>query len=116
MTPKHKYFYFYFALLLWMIHSILMAAKIHVRFFDNYLDDLTLLPIILGIALAIQRKRIAKNNDFKFNRILIVFAWLYFCIMFELVIPHLSKNFTADWLDCVAYGLGAFYFDKLINK
>jgi hypothetical protein len=116
MTPYNKYFYFYIAILLWMIHSILLAAKIHVSFFDNYLDDLTLLPIILGIALIIQRKKISKNNEYKFNRVLILFAWLYFCIMFELVIPHLSKSFTADWLDCIAYGLGAYYFDKLINK
>ena len=26
------------------------------------------------------------------------------------------KSFTADWLDCIAYGLGALYFDRLINK
>lgn len=116
MTPSNKYFYFYIAILLWMIHSILLFAKINVHFFDNYLDDLTLLPIILGTALVIQRKRILKNNEYKFNRVLIVFTWLYFCIMFELVIPHLSMSFTADWLDCIAYGLGAIYFDKLINK
>ena len=60
--------------------------------------------------------KISKNNEYKFNRVLIVFAWLYFCLMFEVVIPHLSKSFTADWLDCIAYGLGAYYFDRLINK
>lgn len=116
MTPQNKYFYFYIAILLWMIHSILLAANIHVPFFDNYLDDLILLPIILGIALIIQRKKISRNNEYKFNRVLIVFAWLYFCLMFELVIPNFSKSFTADWLDCIAYGLGAYYFDQLINK
>ena len=116
MTPQNKYFYFYIAILLWMIHSILLAANIHVPFFDNYLDDLILLPIILGIALIIQRKKISRNYEYKFNRVLIVFTWLYFWLMFELVIPNFSKSFTSDWLDCIAYGLGAYYFDQLINK
>lgn len=101
---------------LFIIHLVLLYANIHLRIIDNYLDDILLLPIVLGIALFIQRKWIAKSNQFVFGKIIIVAAWLYFCIMFEAVIPPFNTSFTADWLDCIAYGLGALYFYVLMNK
>lgn len=115
MKTKTQYYFFYLTLIAWANHLLLRIFKIRVKFLDNYMDDLVLLPIILGIALIVNRKFISKNNDAKFNNVLIIFAWVYFCVMFELILPNFSKSFTADWIDCVAYGIGAFYFKKLIN-
>ena len=103
-------------LVLFITHMGLIYGNIHIAIIDNYLDDIILLPIVLGTALFIQRKWIAKNNQFVFGKIIIVAAWLYFCVMFEAVIPPFNIGFTADWLDCIAYGLGACYFYIFMNK
>jgi len=111
-----KYIYFIIALILWLIHLILIFNNIHFKILDNYIDDIVLLPIILGVALILQRTFVAKNNGFVFNRKLVFFSCIYFCIVFEIIIPKKSPYFTADWLDCIAYSIGALYFQKLINK
>ncbi|MES2725745.1 MAG: magnesium citrate secondary transporter [Bacteroidota bacterium] len=103
-------------LVLFIAHMLFIYGNIHIAIIDNYLDDILLLPIVLGTALFVQRKWIAKHNQFVFNRIIIIATWLYFCIMFEVVIPPFNKGFTADWLDCIAYGLGACYFYVFMNK
>lgn len=103
-------------LAIFIAHIILLYANVHISLIDNYLDDILLLPIVLGTALFIQRKWIAKQHQFVFNKVIIAAAWLYFCVMFEMVIPPLHKGFTADWLDCIAYGLGTCYFYVFMNK
>lgn len=116
MKLIRTYFYLIIAILVWFIHLIILNQKINIHFFDNYLDDVLLIPIILGFALIIQRKVILKNENFEFNKSTIFICWLYFSIAFELIIPKFTSNFTSDWYDLLAYAVGALYFQKLINK
>jgi hypothetical protein len=111
-----KYFYFIIAVIVWLIHLILIVSNLHFKFLDNYIDDFVLLPIILSVALILQRNFVTKNIHFVFNKKLVIFSCIYFCIVFELIIPSISPYFTKDWFDCIAYGVGALYFQKLINK
>lgn len=102
-------------ILLWLTHLCLLFFKIHIKFIDNYLDDLVVLPIILGISTIIQQKFIT-NNSFTVNYKTIIYSWLYFCIVFECIIPRFNRHFTTDWFDCIAYGIGALYFVCFQNK
>ena len=105
-----------FALFLFLLHNAIPHHYFHSSLIDNYLDDVLLLPIVLGIALFIQRKYISKNPSFSLHKAVVIASWAYFCIVFELIIPRFTKNFTADWLDCVAYAIGALYFYIWMNN
>ena len=37
-------------------------------------------------------------------------AWLYFSVVFEVILPLFSNNYTADIFDAVMYALGGSFF------
>jgi hypothetical protein len=108
--------YFFVFVSIWLFYKILHFYGLNLTLLDNYLDDVLLLPIVLCFALLIQRKLIAKNSNFRFHTFLIIFSVLYFCLMFEGIIPRFNKNYTADWLDCLAYAIGGFVFYQIQTK
>lgn len=93
----------------------MLFFKIHIKLVDNYLDDLVIIPIVLGMAIMIQQKFIT-NYLFTVNYKTVIYSWLYFCIIFEYIIPKFNHHFTSDWFDCLAYGIGALYFMYFQNK
>jgi hypothetical protein len=36
--------------------------------------------------------------------------------MFELALPHYSKNYTSDWVDVILYVVGGVFFYKIENR
>jgi hypothetical protein len=107
--------YLVIPLFLWIAHQILVINQINIEWLDYYLDDLVVLPILLGISLIAQQNFIA-NYSFIFHFKTIVFCIFYFSLAFEVIIPIFNQHYTSDWKDCGAYALGGIYFYYFQNK
>ena len=88
---------------------------------DNYLDPLLSMPILLGLIL--QERQLFLNRyvsgyrkNYRFTALETGTITLFFAIIFEEIFPGLSPYFTRDWLDYIAYFVGAVYFYYLINQ
>lgn len=81
-----------------------------------YLSDLLALPVILTLALVVQRRWVQHRAAFVLPDSWLLGAWLYVAVWFEVVLPLLSAQHTADPLDAVAYGLGTLFFRWQLNS
>ncbi|MCC2546351.1 magnesium citrate secondary transporter [Hymenobacter sp. BT175] len=81
-----------------------------------YLSDALALPVILTLALVVQRRWVHRNPGFELPDTWILAAWIYLTIWFEVLLPRFSAAAVADPLDVLAYGLGALYFRQLLNR
>ncbi|TGE16419.1 magnesium citrate secondary transporter [Hymenobacter elongatus] len=81
-----------------------------------YLSDLLALPVILTVAVVVQRRWVQRNPLFRLPDSWLVGAWLYVSLWFELALPLLSARHTADLLDVAAYGLGTLFFRWCLNR
>ncbi|MCB2379492.1 hypothetical protein LGH70_17985 [Hymenobacter sp. BT635] len=81
-----------------------------------YLSDLLAMPVILTLALVVQRRWVQHRADFRLPDSWLLGAWLYVSVWFELVMPRLSGGFVSDVLDAVAYGLGTLFFRQFLNR
>jgi hypothetical protein len=84
-------------------------------YISSYLDDLACFPVILTIALALLRV-LTRQHDYLLSRGRIIFAIIYFSVVFEGVLPAASNSYTSDPFDIVAYAAGALLFERYINK
>ncbi|MCF8253088.1 MAG: magnesium citrate secondary transporter [Bacteroidia bacterium] len=82
-------------------------------FISNYLDDILLIPIVLGFGIWVQQEFVLAT--FVFSKMQILGTWLVFSIIFEGIFPYFSNEFTADFFDLFAYGFGGVIFNKLLN-
>lgn len=82
----------------------------------NYLDDVLAIPVILTLAVAIQRQWVYRNKHYTLSKIQIIFAVVYVSVLFEGVLPLCSLKYTRDLWDILAYFAGAFIFNKLLNR
>lgn len=82
-------------------------------FFQNYWNDLIIIPLILKVVLWILRK--IRGNNFSLHPFYILFGCLYFSILFEYILPKFHARYTADFLDVFMYFLGGFIFYILEN-
>ncbi|PJJ60706.1 magnesium citrate secondary transporter [Hymenobacter chitinivorans] len=81
-----------------------------------YLSDLLAMPVILTLALVVQRRWVQRRATFCLPDSWLLGAWLYVSVWFELLLPLLSARHVGDWLDVVAYGLGTVVFRQLLNR
>ncbi|MGB0861591.1 MAG: hypothetical protein ACPGXZ_01685 [Saprospiraceae bacterium] len=107
---------FVMASLLFVIHQVLQKIfEISIPLFDNYGDDFVGMPIILTIFLVEQRfiwKRVQTN----LSLFQVVVFTILFAVFFENILPLFNHNYTADYWDYLAYGLGSWFFFITINK
>jgi hypothetical protein len=112
-TLRHPVFLVCVALFL--INQALEQAGVFIPLLFSYLDDLLAMPIVLTIVLAAERVYFRKEN-FVLPLGWVVGAVAAFSVFFELMLPPFSQKHTADWLDVVAYTLGAVVFHFTINR
>lgn len=107
---------FVIASILFLIHQVLQKGfGFSMPFFDNYGDDLVGMPIILTVFLVEQRfiwKRIKGNLSW----LQITVFTIVFAIFFENILPLFNTNYTTDYWDYLAYGLGSLVFYFTINN
>jgi hypothetical protein len=75
-----------------------------------YLNDVLCLPVTLTLALFIQQQLFPGTARARLNRVQVVFAFLYFSVFFEGLLPALASRYTRDWWDLLAYGAGGCLF------
>lgn len=84
----------------------------------SYLDDLLVLPIILPFTLSLIRL-IYRNKNLLLGLPLIINAIIMFTIVFELILPLYSNEYTRDYFDLLFYSLGGlmywFYERKVLS-
>jgi hypothetical protein len=112
-TLRHPLFLI--CVLLFLINQLLEQAHVFIPLLFSYLDDLLAMPIVLTLILAAERAYFG-DNSFVLPPAWVVLAILAFSVFFELVLPPFFPKHTADWLDVLAYALGALLFHITINK
>ncbi len=86
---------------------------IHIPVIHSYLDDILCLPIVLTVGLAAYRIIIP---NYTLSRWHIWSLVVMLTVIFEVYLPTTSNLYTADFLDPVAYSIGALLFSRFINK
>ncbi|WP_400190611.1 hypothetical protein [Hymenobacter sp. B81] len=82
----------------------------------SWLADLLCMPVVLTLALAVQRAW-RRQPRFTLPDSWLLAAWLYVSGWFELLAPLLRPDrYTADWLDVLAYGAGTLVFRRWLNR
>lgn len=77
-----------------------------------YLNDVLCLPVALTLALFLQQRFFPATARQRLHPGQVVFAFLYFSLCFEGLLPALSGQYTRDPWDLVAYATGGliYYF------
>ena len=89
-------------------HQLLQKGfGISIPLLHAYLDDVLAMPIFLAIW-RWERKQWWQISTLR-KRDILLFIIAIFCL-FEIILPHHSKAYTADWYDGLAYGLGGVLF------
>lgn len=104
-----------FCLLFFGANQLLELNKVYIWPLHTHLDDLLALPIILTVALAVERAYFRAPRFILPLRFSLL-ALLLFSVVFELVLPLFSPKHTADALDVVAYAIGGAVFHKVLNR
>jgi hypothetical protein len=80
-----------------------------------YLNDLLCLPVVLTIALWLQRKLFPRTSRFRLNAAQVIFAVFYFSLFFEGMLPAISDRYTRDYWDVLAYAAGGIIYYFILN-
>jgi hypothetical protein len=81
-----------------------------------YLADLVAMPVLLSLALALQRRLEGRPSTFVLPDTWQLAAWLGVSIWFEGLLPLFSTKAVADPLDVAAYALGTLAFRHWLNR
>ncbi|ASU33010.1 hypothetical protein [Mucilaginibacter xinganensis] len=100
----------------WLV--VFSMRKLHhpLPYLNGYLDDAVALPVIANLGLWFQRSVIIKSEYYVLSVWQVAFITGYVIIVFEGMLPFLSKTYTADWVDALLYILGGAFFYWVINK
>ena len=85
-------------------------------FINGYIDDAIAIPVIANLGLWFQRVAIIKSNHYVLSKWHVVFITVYVALIFEGLLPYLSKTYTADWIDVLLYIIGGMFFYKAMNR
>ena len=84
------------------------------QFIQSYLNDL-LAPIII-LTLTKLVLSIFINRIYRLSKAQHFFFFLYISCTFEVLLPHLSGEYTSDIYDLLAYAIGTIIFYNYMNK
>ena len=89
---------------------------IHLPIVHAYLDDVLCMPVVLTVTLAAMQKLYGKP-DMCLSRNQVIGTVLYFALVLEITLPYYAPGiYTADSLDVLFYGIGAFAFYYIIQR
>lgn len=83
---------------------------------NGYIGDALAIPVIANLGLWFQRVFIIRSNYYVLGIKHVVFIVIYVSLVFEGLLPLLSKTFTADWIDVLLYTIGGLFFYLVMNK
>ena len=83
-------------------------------FISSYLNDLFAPCILLTLTSLILS--LFYNSIYIISKAQLLFFFVYLSFVFEILLPYISSNYTADRNDILAYAIGTLLFYYLINK
>ena len=102
-------------LLLFLANRLLEGVGGSSVLLRSWLDDVLVMPLALGAALWLHRRRI-RSAYWTMPVLQVVFAVVLYAVLFEFVLPLVSQRATGDPLDVVAYSAGAALFQFALNR
>jgi hypothetical protein len=102
--------------LTWLIVLITRILRHPLPYINGYITDAFAVPVIANIGLWLQRVFIIKNNYYVLSPLQVVFIVVYMSLLFEWLLPMISKIYTADWIDILLYMIGGLFFYWVMNK
>ena len=102
--------------LTWLI--VLTARKLGhpLPYINGHINDAFAIPVIANLGLWFQRVFIIKNNYYVLSPGHVIFIVVYVSLVFEGLLPLISKTYTADWMDVLLYIFGGLFFYKVMNR
>jgi len=82
----------------------------------SYANDLAAIPLMLWLALLVQRYLTFRNPQYCFRWVHIAFTVIYVSVVFEWWLPKTSASYTFDPWDMVCYAVGGVYFAIVLNR
>ncbi len=96
--------------LLFLFHQYLHnETDINITFLNNYLDPFLLMPLLL-YAVLWERRIVLKNKNMVLSYTEIFGYFVLMVLLGEVLFPLISKKFTADYWDILAYALGTLAY------
>ncbi len=102
--------------LTWLIVISMRKLGHPIPIINGYINDAVAIPVIANLGLWFQRVFMIKNNYYVLAPWHIIFIVIYVIIVFEVLLPSLSRTYTADWIDAILYIAGGLFFYKVMNK
>ena len=102
--------------LTWAIIYFSRKAGHPVPFLNGYIDDFFAVPVIANLGLWFKRVVVIRNDYYILSLWQIGFIVAYVSLAFELLLPSISKAYTADWIDVILYIAGGVFFYRMMNK
>ena len=102
--------------LVWLIVITFRKLGHPLPYVNGHINDAFAIPVIANLALWFQRVFVVKNNYYVLSPLQVVFVVVYVSIIFEGLLPWLSKAYTADWVDVILYCAGGLFFFWVMNK
>jgi hypothetical protein len=108
--------WFIIGCLVWVVVITTRKLGHPLPYVNGNINDAFAIPVIANLALWFQRVFIIKNNYYVFARRYVIFIVIYVSLVFEGLLPLLSKKYTADWIDVLLYIFGGLFFYFVMNK
>jgi hypothetical protein len=89
------------------VNRWLLKPNFDSAFLHGYFNDLLLIPCALPLVLWMQRRLGLRKHDNVPEITEVLFHLVVWCVLFEVIGPHLIRHTTGDPLDMVAYAMGA---------
>ncbi len=102
--------------IIWLIITITRRLGHPVPLINGYINDVAAIPVIANLGLWFQRVYIVKTDYYILGLKHIVLIVMYVTIVFEIILPRISKIYTADWIDALLYIVGGLFFYLVMNK
>ena len=102
--------------IIWLL--VFATRKLHhpISYINGYITDVFAIPVIATLALCFQRVVVFKSNFYTLSKWHVVFITAYVSLIFEVLLPWLSKTYTGDWVDVLLYIVGGLFFYRVMNR
>lgn len=95
----------------YLVHLWLKFGQVPVPvFFSHYFADLLCMPLLLSYTLLFMRW-FRGEPDLRLSPVMILAGVAYVGVVFEWILPHFFRRYTADVWDVVMYGIGGLLYD-----
>jgi len=108
--------WFLIGCIIWLI--VITSRKLGhpLPYINGHINDAFAIPVIANLGLWFQRSVIYKSGYYVLSPWHVVFIVGYVSLVFEGLLPRLSRIYTADWIDVLLYGIGGLFFYMVMNR